>query len=112
MAAGCAFRGPRSSRRAALESEGRARVGGPRSNRAALAPHHGPCTRHGAPVFFLCNLRFGRTQKQVFVEDAKAFVSCCVEVTNLQRDLFVLPRACKLDARGNETVRRRARSWA
>lgn len=42
---------------------------------------------------------------QVFAPEAKTFVSCCLEVSNLQRDLFVLPRTMKLDARGEETVR-------
>ncbi len=31
------------------------------------------------------------------------YVSCCVTVTNLQRNLFVLPRPCQLDSDGFET---------
>eukprot|EP00047_Mylnosiga_fluctuans_P015821 m.49542 g.49542 ORF g.49542 m.49542 type:complete len:1491 (+) comp6134_c0_seq1:22-4494(+) len=40
---------------------------------------------------------------KVWVDSAKAFVSCCVSVKNNERNLFVLPRECKLDARNEPT---------
>ena len=41
---------------------------------------------------------------KVFVESVGDYVSCCVTVRGLERNLFVLPRDVKLDARGQPTV--------
>eukprot|EP00112_Aurelia_sp_Birch-Aquarium-sp1_P010022 Seg2162.5 transcript_id=Seg2162.5/GoldUCD/mRNA.D3Y31 product="DNA polymerase alpha catalytic subunit" protein_id=Seg2162.5/GoldUCD/D3Y31 len=40
---------------------------------------------------------------KVFVESAKAHVSCCVTVKNIERKLLVLPRKYRLDQNGDET---------
>ena len=40
---------------------------------------------------------------KVYVEEAKEFVSCCVTVKNLERNLFFLPRETKLDDMGRPT---------
>eukprot|EP00043_Microstomoeca_roanoka_P012767 m.124092 g.124092 ORF g.124092 m.124092 type:complete len:1520 (+) comp15585_c0_seq2:94-4653(+) len=40
---------------------------------------------------------------KVFVESVSDYVSCCIVVHGLERNLFVLPREYKLDARGQPT---------
>ncbi|EGD78351.1 hypothetical protein PTSG_09417 [Salpingoeca rosetta] len=41
---------------------------------------------------------------KVFVESVSEYVSCCVTVRGLERNLFVLPREFKVDAQGNDTT--------
>lgn len=40
---------------------------------------------------------------KVWLDDAKTYVSCCVAVANNERNIFVLPRAYKLDSDGDVT---------
>ena len=42
--------------------------------------------------------------EQVFVPEAETFVSCCVTVTNLERNVFVIPRTTRVTSSGDETV--------
>ncbi|KAI0032658.1 DNA polymerase alpha catalytic subunit, partial [Vararia minispora EC-137] len=49
---------------------------------------------HEGVLYFI-----GKTRDQV----TGTFVSCCVTVNNLERNLFVLPRSAQLDEDGNET---------
>jgi DNA polymerase alpha subunit A len=41
---------------------------------------------------------------KVFVEEASSFVSCCLTVNNLERNVFVVPRDTRLDDQGNPTM--------
>ncbi|CAG8521750.1 12867_t:CDS:10, partial [Dentiscutata heterogama] len=40
---------------------------------------------------------------KIFDKDANLYVSCCLIVKNIDRNIFVLPRQYKLDDKGNET---------
>ncbi|KAG0300532.1 DNA-directed DNA polymerase alpha catalytic subunit pol1 [Dissophora globulifera] len=40
---------------------------------------------------------------KVFQRATKSFISCCVAVHNMERNLFVLPRTMRVDKQGNET---------
>lgn len=40
---------------------------------------------------------------KVWMKQAKAFVSCCLTVEEVERNLFFLPRKYKVDAHGNQT---------
>ncbi|CAG8796981.1 8459_t:CDS:10, partial [Gigaspora margarita] len=40
---------------------------------------------------------------KIFDKNANLYVSCCLIVNNINRNIFVLPRQCKLDDNGNET---------
>eukprot|EP00049_Salpingoeca_infusionum_P006656 m.109809 g.109809 ORF g.109809 m.109809 type:complete len:1528 (-) comp13382_c3_seq1:218-4801(-) len=41
---------------------------------------------------------------KVWVEEASSFVSCCLTVNNLERNVFVVPRERKVDEHGNDTA--------
>jgi hypothetical protein len=41
----------------------------------------------------------------VFVEKASTFVSCCLAINNVERNVFVIPRETRVDATGQSTVR-------